>query len=111
MFYQVFVDLCHQKGISESKAAESVGLNRASVSKWKAGAIPNGATLSKLADYFGVSADYLLNGGRVPAAEAGGLSRVYFSLAKKMEAEGIHPEDVQYFIDLQKRARERHDKS
>ncbi|MBQ7283973.1 MAG: helix-turn-helix transcriptional regulator, partial [Oscillospiraceae bacterium] len=29
--------------------------------KWKNGSVPTGETLQKLADYFGVSVDYLLN--------------------------------------------------
>ena len=37
-----------------------MGLNRSAVAKWKAGATPNGTTLAKMADYFGVTTDYLL---------------------------------------------------
>lgn len=62
MFYDVFSSLCDSRGISPSKAAENIGLNRAAVSKWKKGAVPVGATLQKFADYFGVTTDYLLNG-------------------------------------------------
>lgn len=62
MFYDVFLSLCADRGISASKAAENIGLNRAAVAKWKKGAVPVGATLQKFADYFGVTTDYLLNG-------------------------------------------------
>lgn len=60
MFYDVYTNLCAKKGISESKAAESIGLNRSAVAKWKKGAVPGGKTMQKLADYFGVTTDYLL---------------------------------------------------
>lgn len=60
MFYDVYANLCTQKGVSESKAAESVGLNRSAVAKWKKGALPGGQTVQKLADYFDVTTDYLL---------------------------------------------------
>lgn len=60
MFYDIYVDLCSQKGISPSKAAEENGLSRTSVVKWKNGSVPSGATLQKLAVYFGVSLDYFL---------------------------------------------------
>lgn len=66
VFFDKFSDLCQRSGISKSKAAESVGLNRTSVIKWKNGAIPSGATIAKLADFFGVSTDYLLDGGGNP---------------------------------------------
>lgn len=60
MFYEVYSNLCKDKGISLSKAAEQIGLSRTSVVKWKAGTTPSGATLNKIARYFGVSVDYLL---------------------------------------------------
>lgn len=60
MFYDVFIRLCASKNVSPSKAAEAVGLNRAAVAKWKNGATPSAVTAIKLADYFGVTTDYLL---------------------------------------------------
>lgn len=60
MFFDIFSALCTEKGVSRYKACTDVGLNRAAVAKWKNGAIPTGSTLTKLADYFGVSTDYLL---------------------------------------------------
>lgn len=60
MFFDRFKQLCDEKGISIYKAATEIGLNRAAANKWKAGSIPNGQTLTKLADLFGVTNDYLL---------------------------------------------------
>lgn len=60
MFFHRFKQLCDEKGISIYKAATEIGLNRAAANKWKAGSVPNGQSLNKLADYFGVSTDYLL---------------------------------------------------
>lgn len=60
MFYDVYTMLCANKGVSESKAAEANGLNRSAVVKWKNGSIPGGTTLQTLAEYFGVSTDYLM---------------------------------------------------
>ena len=59
MFFDRFTALCNTKGISKSKAVESIGLNRTATVKWKKGAVPSGATLSKLAEFFGVSTEYL----------------------------------------------------
>ena len=42
-------------------------MSRTSVNKWKNGTVPSGATINKLADYFGVSVDYILNGEKAPA--------------------------------------------
>lgn len=60
MFFDRLKKLCEKNGISPYKACTDVGLNRAAVAKWKNGSNPNGATAMKLADYFGVSVDYLL---------------------------------------------------
>lgn len=60
MFFDRFKELCSKKGVSAYRACTDIGLNRSSVAKWKNGSIPNGSTLNRLADYFGVSVDYLL---------------------------------------------------
>lgn len=62
MFYDCFNRLCARKGVSTSRAAEDIHLSRSTVSKWKTGSVPSGATLQKLAEYFDVSTDYLLRG-------------------------------------------------
>lgn len=63
MFYDLFCELCKQKGISVTKATVEIGLSRTIGTKWKrTGATPNGETLNKIADYFGVTTDYLLTG-------------------------------------------------
>ena len=60
MFFNRLKQLCDEKGISVYRACTDIGLNRSAVAKWKSGGTPNGTTASKLADYFGVTTDYLL---------------------------------------------------
>ena len=61
MFYDVFNSLCATKGVSCKKASLEMGLSNSIATKWKkTGAIPNGETLNIIAEYFGVSTDYLL---------------------------------------------------
>ena len=62
MFFDRFEDLCKQKGVSKQRACIDCGLSRTAWNKWKAGAIPNGDAVQSLADYFGVTTDYLLTG-------------------------------------------------
>lgn len=72
MFFDRLKALCDERGVSAYKACTDVGLNRAAVAKWKNGSIPNGQTLAKLADYFGVTVDYLLGESNEKApAESG----------------------------------------
>ena len=60
MFFNRFKALCDQKNISVYRACTDIGLNRSAVAKWKNGGKPNGSTAAKLAEYFGVTTDYLL---------------------------------------------------
>lgn len=61
MFYDLFCELCQKKGVSPTRATVEIGLSRTIGTKWKTtGATPQGETLSKIADYFGVSVDSLL---------------------------------------------------
>ena len=60
MFYDQFAELCTEKGITANKVLVDCGISRTSVAKWKKGATPNGTTIQKHSDYFGVTTDYLL---------------------------------------------------
>ncbi|MDR1567506.1 MAG: helix-turn-helix domain-containing protein [Streptococcaceae bacterium] len=59
-FYNVITRLCAQKGISITALGEKLKLSKATTSGWKKGAQPQARTLKTIADYFGVSVDYLL---------------------------------------------------
>ena len=62
MFYDVFKELCEAKKISCKAAAMEMGFSNSTASKWKrTKATPNGDTLNRVADYFGVSVSYLLS--------------------------------------------------
>ena len=60
MFWKIFVDLCNQKSISPNKVCSVLCLSKNTATKWKNGATPRDTTLKKIADYFGVTVDYLL---------------------------------------------------
>ena len=61
MFYDIFKQLAHGKGISVQKAANAIGFSNSIATKWKkTSAVPDGVTLRKIADYFDVTVDYLL---------------------------------------------------
>lgn len=82
MFFDRFQALCAEKGVSVYRACTDIGLNRSAVAKWKAGGKPNGTTAGKLADYFGVSTDYLLGqtSQRTPAHSGPTDEEIKFAL-------------------------------
>ena len=71
MFFDRFQALCEQKGVSVYRACTDIGLNRSAVAKWKSGGKPNGTTAAKMAEYFGVTTDYLLCETEIPPAPMG----------------------------------------
>ena len=61
MFYDKFKKLCDVRGVSCNKAATEIGLSNATPTAWKKrGLTPKGDTLLKIADYFDVPVDFLL---------------------------------------------------
>ena len=67
MFYSIFSSLCERQGISKSKALEEIGLSSGNLPKWRKGSVPKVEILTKIAEYFEVSVDYLL--GNEPKSE------------------------------------------
>ena len=62
MFYDIFVRLCSEKGVKPGRAADEIGISRATVTNWKKnGYSPRETVMRKVADYFDVSVDSLLN--------------------------------------------------
>ena len=60
MFWNRFFYLCERYTIKPLNVVKALNIGAGSITNWKNGTIPNGETLSKIADYFNVSIDYLL---------------------------------------------------
>lgn len=60
MFYDNFVRLCNSVGKKPSAVAIEIGISKSLVSRWKSGGGVTDANLQKIADYFGVTVDYIL---------------------------------------------------
>lgn len=58
MFYDKLLDLCVERNISPSKAAESIGMTGAHVTRWKRGSVPIDTTVQKFANFFNVPVGY-----------------------------------------------------
>lgn len=61
MFYDNLKELCERKQITIGYMAKQLGFSNATATYWKRGAIPKADTVKKIADYFNVTADELLN--------------------------------------------------
>ena len=69
MFKENFVRLCAEKGVAPSVVCQQIGLSNAAFSAWDEKSIPRKTTLIKIADYFGVTVDYLLTGEKEKAPQ------------------------------------------
>lgn len=62
VFYDKFVYLCNQKGVSPSKAAIDAGISKSLVTKWRTNnvKIPSPDVLTKLSAYFSIPVSELI---------------------------------------------------
>lgn len=58
-FYEKYVQLCNQVDKSPSAVAIELKLGKPSVSRWKTGSNPRDSSILKVANYFGVSPEWL----------------------------------------------------
>lgn len=108
MFYDIFERLCNEKGVKPGRAAEECGINRSNVSLWKSkGFTPRSDALNTIADYFGVSVDYLLGNTdqkeKAPAkAEADDVTFDDFTYAFHNEAKDLSAEEKNALLEMAK---------
>jgi len=59
MFFDNFKMLCNEKNTTPTTVIKQLGYSTSKITAWKNGSSPNIDIASKIADYFGVSLDYL----------------------------------------------------
>ena len=61
MFWENLLNLCNEKGISPNKLCSELGYSNSIATKWRNGSVPHDRTLNKIAKYFGVPLERLIN--------------------------------------------------
>lgn len=88
MFWDNFLLLCDRAGKSPNAVAAEIGFKSSgTVTGWKDGTIPYERNLKKIADYFGVTVDYLLNGQKENAPGSDAESEIEKALAQATPAQ------------------------
>lgn len=88
MFYDLYIELCEKKNVTPTRAAVEMGISKATPTTWKKrGLTPQGETLNKIANYFGVSTDYLLGIEKAPIQSDGRKAKLS-CIARLEECEG-----------------------
>lgn len=63
MFYMQLEQLCAKNNISISTfVVDKLHMSKGNIAGWRKGQVPSANTIKKIADYFGVTTDYLLTG-------------------------------------------------
>ena len=90
MFIQRIKELLAAKGITKNKLLTDLHLGKNSFVNWESrGTVPSGEVLSKIADYFDVSVDYLLGNTDKPTSKKGIRTPVYGNVAAGIPMEAI----------------------
>ena len=76
MFYENVKELCHNNRTNITNLMKTLDMSTSMPTSWKKGAVPKADTVQKIADYFGVSVDYLLRDESSPSTSnvAGNIS-------------------------------------
>ncbi len=98
-------ELRNEKEINQDVLAKLLGLEIAGISKLETGRVPlKDEYIVKLAEYFGVSTDYLLGRSDIRnSKEETKIGDLYMHLAKEAQDLKLDDEDVEHIISLYKK--------
>ncbi len=61
--YEIFAKLLKAKGFTAYQVSKATGIAQSTLSDWKSGkSVPKADKIQKIADFFGVSAEYIMTG-------------------------------------------------
>lgn len=110
--YEIFEQLCKEKGVTAYRVCKETGITTATISNWKAGRYtPKQEKMQKIADYFGVSVDYLMTGKEKEGGEKYYLNNETAEMAQHLfenkelrvlfdAAKDASPEDLKTTYDM-----------
>ena len=117
IMYEIFEQLLQKYGVTAYKVSKETGVTQSTLSDWKRGrSTPKTENMKKIADYFGVTVEYLMTGKNEPKEKAPELTarderdikKDLDSLREKLEnkelgpaaydGEDIPDEDVDLFL-------------
>ena len=91
--YERIESLRKSKGLSQGKLEKQLGFSNGSISKWK-NSTPKVESLQKLADFFGVSVEYLMTGKEDKQKEKDNtddLKQKYEELEELLRSDSMKP--------------------
>lgn len=110
--YEIFLKLLKAKGCSAYQVSKATGIAQSTLSDWKNGkSIPKADKIQKIADFFGVSAEYLMTGNEGAEGKKYYLNDETAEMAQKLfenrelrvlfdAAQDATPEDLKTTYDM-----------
>lgn len=100
MFYDLYNFLCKQAQKKPYTVAKEIGLTNSNVAQWKKGSTPRPEVIKKIADYFGVSVEFLLEQKEKPSADGEELTPEEKELYEILDSCG--PDMVKAILEVAK---------
>lgn len=101
--YEIFEQLLQKYNISSYKVAKDIGIRQSTLSNWKTKrSIISPEIGKKIADYFGVSLDYLMTGKESPVEKESPITdkeKRYIAYAMQLMKDEISLEKLQRLVD------------
>lgn len=109
--YEIFEKLCKERGVTPYKISKETGISRATLSEWKKGTYtPKRDKMQLIADFFGVSLEYLTTGKEPAYYQDSKTAKMAQDILENRElralfdiAEDATPEDLKTVTDLLRR--------
>lgn len=104
--YEIYCKLRDSKGYKDATIAKETGLTKSTFSDWKNGrSTPKQEKLQKIADFFGVSIEYLMTGKEDSVKKMPRLTareKRLLAYAKELEDLGVGIDELRGLIDAVK---------
>ena len=99
MFFELYEKLCKEKGLTPTGASIAIGFSKGTVSYWRkkytegVDIKPDSKTAERIADFFGVSVDYLLGRSDAPVD-----SVLVVESSGSMNGRPVSDEDIKFAL-------------
>lgn len=104
--YEIFLKLLEEKGVSAYKVGKATGIAGSTFTDWKTGrSAPKQDKLQKIADYFGVTLDYLMTGEEQNAPYSDDMADLFVEISRSNDVNRIK-RLLSYYMNLNEREKD-----
>lgn len=104
--YEIFLKLLEEKGVSAYKVGIATGIAGSTFTDWKTGrSAPKQDKLQKIADYFGVTLDYLMTGEEQNSPYSDDMADLFVEISRSNDVNRIK-RLLSYYMNLNEREKD-----